>query len=185
MTSMTPTPRHDFVLGLREIADVSLKVYLSSDIPPELLAAMLVLESNYLRIRPGNNPLVIPFYTGASGRQLLMHRTRLSPRTAALINSIGPTTGMRAEGIDGEEGMYRVWAWYATFPTIEDCIRHRAKFLMKWNTTDDFSEYCYWAAFTIKPDKVYASKIASLSRSVEIMDAIGGALERLDGMYAE
>lgn len=119
------------------IVSSSLSCELLSNVPAELIAAQCIIESGWLDYAPRNNCFGIKKFDGDSGNQLLTTIEYFTPLELQTFLNSDPlkqrTAVLDPKFIAPHEGRarYIVKDWFATFDTIEDCFKQRAKLFDK------------------------------------------------------
>lgn len=180
--------------NLRLIADAAMSCEMTIGIPADLTTAQCILESAWLTIRPGWNCFGIKDYPGSYGRQLLLTREWFNDkelawflhlgdqRSASLVKPLGPSDPIRSDG----RQEYRVYDWFATFPSLTACFAKRVslfthgayKLLLTTYTSDrNFDAYLRGVAKVYATAPKYADVLMSIIRMAEVVEALDDARE--------
>jgi len=182
----------DQLYNLRSlIAPAAIQCELRLGIPADLTAAQCILESAWLKIKPGFNCFGIKNYVGSFGRQLLMTREWFTPaelawflhlndsRTAELVDPSAPPNAAGRQ-------QYRVFDWFATFPDLTACFAKRAslflhgpylQFAKAYASDHNFEAYVRAVAKVYATAPNYAEVILSIIRMPEVVEALDDAKE--------
>lgn len=184
--------------NLHLIADASVRCELLTSIPAELTAAQCIIESGWLKYKPGNNCLGIKDYPGSFGRQLLLTREWFTDkelawflhlgdgRTASLVD---PTIPPRPDG----RRQYSVQDWFATFPDLASCLARRIqlfqhgaykKALASYQSDRNLEALVNGIGKVYATAPNYASVLLSLIRNPSVVDAIEEAREQAGKLRA-
>jgi flagellum-specific peptidoglycan hydrolase FlgJ len=194
---MPLTPQQTTNLHL--IAEAAIASELTTTIPAELTCAQCILESAWLKVAPGNNCFGIKNYHGSYGRQLLLTREWFTDHERDYFLGLGD--GRKVDGLVDPSAppnavgrkQYRVYDWFATFPTLATCFARRASMFLNtryavfqsaYLADHNFDAYLRGIARIYATDPSYADKLLALIRMPEVQDALYEAKENLNKMKA-
>jgi len=160
-------------------------------IPKDLTAAQCILESAWLKIKPGWNCFGIKSYVGEFGRQLLLTREFFNDKELAWflhLNDSREASLVDPSGAPDANGrrQYRVMDWFATFPDLTACFAKRAslflhgpylQFAQAYASDHNFEAYVRAVAKVYATAPNYAEVILSIIRMPEVVEALDDAKE--------
>jgi len=173
------------------IAPAAIDCELKLSIPADLTAAQCILESAWLKIKPGWNCFGIKNYDGSFGRQLLLTREFFNDKELAWFLHLGD--GREASLVDPSvpanaagRREYRVMDYFATFPDLTACFAKRASlflhgtyltFAKAYQQDHNFEAYVRAVAKVYATAPNYAEVIMSIIRMPEVVEALDDAKE--------
>ncbi len=181
--------------NLRTIADAAMSCEMTIGVPSDFTTAQCVLESSWLTIKPGWNCFGIKDYPGSFGRQLLLTREWFTDKELAWFLHLGDQrsatpvlvtsdTPLRPDG----RKEYRVYDWFATFPSLTACFAKRASLfthgsylplLIAYTGDRNFDAYLRGVARVYATSPKYADVLLSIIRMPEVVEALDDARESI------